>query len=49
MSNSIKALLALGLITLVGACAQQQAEEVVYEPEPITMEPEPTGKYGGKY
>lgn len=38
MSKSITALLALGLLTLVAACAQQ--EEVVFvEPEPIMAEP----------
>lgn len=45
MSNSIKAVLALGLVVLVAACAQQQEEEfVVVEPEPISTEPEFTGK-----
>ncbi|WP_198586157.1 hypothetical protein [Roseovarius salinarum] len=49
MSNSLKILLALGLVGFVAACAQQEEEYVVVEPEPITEEPEPTGKYGGKY
>ncbi|MEM9709042.1 MAG: hypothetical protein AAF871_09635 [Pseudomonadota bacterium] len=43
MSKSITALLALGLLTLVAACAQQ--EEVIFvEPEPIEAEPV-TGKF----
>lgn len=45
MSNTIKSVIAIGLVAFVAACAQQQEEEfVVVEPEPIT-EPEPTGKY----
>lgn len=45
MSNSIKSILAIGLVAFVAACAQQAEEEfVVVEPEPI-MEPAPTGKY----
>jgi len=50
MSNSIKSLAALSLVVLVAACAQQEeAEYVVVEPEPITVEPVSSGKYGGKY
>ncbi|MEI4194766.1 hypothetical protein [Roseovarius sp. E0-M6] len=51
MSNSIKSLLALGFVAMVAACAQQAEEEeyVVVEPEPISVEPVSTGKYGGKY
>jgi hypothetical protein len=47
MSNSIKSILAIGLVAFVAACAQQSAEEefVVVEPEPITTEPTYTGKY----
>jgi len=46
MSNSIKGVLALGLVTLVAACGGQQEEEfVVVEPEPISVEPVYTGKY----
>lgn len=46
MSKSIKAVVALGLVVLAAACSQQQEEEVIIvEPEPITMEPEFTGKY----
>ena len=39
MSNALKSILALGLFTLVAACAQQ--EEVVMVDEPMVME-EPT-------
>lgn len=40
MSNSIKSLMALGLVAFVAACAQPAEEEfVVEEPEPITTEP----------
>lgn len=50
MSSSIRSIIALGLVALAAACAQQAEEEfVVVEPEPISVEPEPTGKYGGKY
>ena len=42
MSNSIKAVLALGLFAVVAACAQQ--EEVVYVEDPVVME-QPTTKY----
>ena len=46
MSKSIKSVLALGLVVLVAACAQNQQEEyVVVEPEPISVEPVYTGKY----
>ncbi len=38
MSKSIKALIAIGLFTVVAACAQQE-EVVVVEPEPIMEEP----------
>ena len=38
MSITVKSLLALGLLTIAAACAQQ--EEVVFvEPEPIMEEP----------
>lgn len=50
MSNIIKSVLALGLVAVVSACAQQAEDEyVVVDPEPITTEPVSTGKYGGKY
>lgn len=53
MSNTIKGLAALALLAAVSsisACAQQAEDEyVVVEPEPITVEPVSTGKYGGKY
>ncbi|WP_297769601.1 hypothetical protein [uncultured Roseovarius sp.] len=46
MSNSIKSVLAIGLVAFVAACAQPAEEEfVVVEPEPITTEPVSTGKY----
>lgn len=47
MSNSIKAVLALGLVGFIAACAQQQQEEefVVVDPAPISSEPVYTGKY----
>ena len=38
MSTTLKSLLALGLLTAVTACAQQE-EVVVVEPEPIMEEP----------
>jgi len=38
MSKSIKAVLAIGLVAFVGACAQQE-EEVVYVEEPVQAEP----------
>lgn len=45
MSNTIKSLLAIGLVAFVAACAQQQEEEVVVvEPEPVS-EPETSSKY----
>ncbi|WP_372892691.1 hypothetical protein [Rhodosalinus sp.] len=45
MSKSIKLLAMLGFVGAVAACAQQEEEFVVVEPEPITTEPESTGKY----
>lgn len=45
MSKSIKLLVVLGLAGLVAACASQEEEFVVVEPEPISAEPEYTGKY----
>ena len=46
MSKSIKALLAIGLVAVVAACAQEPVEEyVVVDPEPISEEPTYTGKY----
>ncbi|WP_299349922.1 hypothetical protein [uncultured Shimia sp.] len=47
MSNSIKALLAVGLVALVAACADTAPVEeyVVVDPEPISEEPVYTGKY----
>ena len=46
MSNTVKALLALGLVAIMAACSQPAEEEyVVVEPEPISVEPVYTGKY----
>jgi len=45
MSKSIKAVVALGLIVMAAACAQQEPEVVVVDPEPISTEPVYTGKY----
>lgn len=48
MSNPIKSILAIGLVAVVAACGQQQQQEeefVVVDPEPISAEPEYTGKY----
>lgn len=42
MSITLKSILALGLFTVVAACAQQE-EVVMVEPEPIMEEPA-TGK-----
>ena len=38
MSITLKSILALGLFTVVAACAQQE-EVVMVEPEPIMEEP----------
>ena len=47
MSNSIKSLLAIGLVALVAACADTAPVEeyVVVDPEPISEEPTYKGKY----
>ncbi|MBU2944596.1 hypothetical protein Q4525_03930 [Shimia thalassica] len=47
MSYSVKALLALGLVAFVAACADTAPVEeyVVVEPAPISQEPVYTGKY----
>ncbi len=39
MSKTIKAFVVLGLVTLAAACAQQEEEVVIVEPEPIMEEP----------
>ncbi|WP_299962715.1 hypothetical protein [uncultured Roseobacter sp.] len=44
MSKSIKILAALGFIAVVAACAREQEEFVVVEPEPISSEPVQSGK-----
>ena len=40
-----KAVFLAGLLAAVAACAQQEEEYVVVEPEPISVEPVHTGKY----
>lgn len=46
MSNNIKSLAALAFVAVLAACGSNEEEEfVVIEPEPITVEPESTGKY----
>ena len=38
MSNTLKALVALGLFTVIAACSQQE-EEVIFVEEPVMEEP----------
>ena len=47
MSKTIKSILAVSLLAAMAACGQQAQEEefVVVDPEPISIEPEYTGKY----
>ncbi len=45
MSKSIKLVAMVTLLAAVAACAAQEEEFVVVEPEPITTEPVYTGKY----
>ena len=45
MSKSIKLLAVLGLVAGLAACAQPEPEVEVVAVEPISMEPEPTGKF----
>ncbi|WP_278922611.1 hypothetical protein [Pseudophaeobacter profundi] len=45
MSKSIKFITLAGLLGMVAACGSKQEEFVVVEPEPISVEPEYTGKY----
>lgn len=45
MSKSIKLLALVGFVSTIAACAQQEEEFVVVEPEPISQEPVYTGKY----
>ncbi len=47
MSNILKGAAALSLALVVSACGNNAPEEeyVVVEPEPISVEPEYTGKY----
>ena len=44
MSFTVKSILALGLLTVVAACAQQEEEVVFVEPAPI-MEDKPMSKF----
>ncbi|WP_193748230.1 hypothetical protein [Leisingera sp. ANG-M1] len=44
MSKSIKLFALAGLLAAVAACAQQEEEFVVVDPEPISTEPTYTGK-----
>lgn len=39
MSNTIKSILAIGLVAIVAACGQQQAEEEFVVVEPVQAEP----------
>ena len=45
MSKSIKLLAMVGFVAAVAACAQQEEQFVVVEPEPISVEPTFTGKF----
>lgn len=39
MSKCIKAFLAVSLLTVVAACAQQEEEVIMVEPDPVMSEP----------
>ena len=45
MSKSIKVFGLLGLMVLAAACARNNEEFVVVDPETISQEPVQTGKY----
>ncbi|WP_298843344.1 hypothetical protein [uncultured Roseobacter sp.] len=45
MSKSIRILAVLCAAAFVAACAQEQEEFVVVDPEPISTEPTYTGKF----
>jgi hypothetical protein len=45
MSKRIILLATVGIITLLGACAREEEEFVVVDPEPISTEPVQTGKF----
>ncbi len=45
MSKSVKFIAMFGFVAALAACAQQEEEFVVVEPEPVTVEPVFTGKY----
>lgn len=45
MFKSIKLVAVLGVAAFVAACGGAQEEYVVVDPEPISVEPQFTGKY----
>ncbi|WP_293574791.1 hypothetical protein [Phaeobacter sp.] len=45
MSKSIKFMALAGLLAAVAACASQEEEYIVVDPEPISVEPTHTGKF----
>lgn len=45
MSKSIKLIAMFGFVAAIAACAQQEEEFVIVEPEPISAEPTFTGKF----
>lgn len=45
MSKSIKVFAMLGVALVLAACAAEEEEFVVVDPEPISTEPVQTGKY----
>ncbi|MEM6305792.1 MAG: hypothetical protein AAF744_13825 [Pseudomonadota bacterium] len=45
MSKSIKLIAVFGFVAAIAACAQQEEEFVVVDPEPISTEPTFTGKF----
>lgn len=45
MPQAIKLLALAGVVALLSACAGQQEEFVIIDPEPISVEPTFTGKY----
>lgn len=44
MSNKVKAFVAIAVLSAIAACAQQEEEFIVVDPEPISVEPVQTGK-----
>ncbi len=45
MSASIKLIALIGFVATLSACGGQEEEVIFVEPEPISTEPEFTGKY----